>query len=110
MDKYDPKRQISLLHREGKQRTDVYCTECRKTFFATLDYDINGNHIIECPYCMHEHCRVIENGVITGDRWSSRMQRKDAIKCSTWKSSVIQAETCIASTLLREKWLNHSGG
>jgi DNA-directed RNA polymerase subunit RPC12/RpoP len=97
---------ISNDHRTGKVRTDIYCTNCFKNFFAELDFDINGQHTIECPYCMHEHCRKIENGRVTGDRWDSRIQRKDAICCQVWKSDVIQAKTMTASALLRERWLN----
>lgn len=28
--------------------------------------------VIECPKCGHEHCRVIENGRVTGQRFDSR--------------------------------------
>lgn len=98
--------ELNLHHRTGKVRTDVPCTECGKTFVAELNFDVNGAHVIECPYCMHEHCRKIVDGYITEDRWSSRTQRKDAICCTVWKSDVIQAQTSTASAFLRERWLN----
>jgi len=45
---------------KGEQRTVFQCTECNKGIVALLDYDIDGNHVIECPHCGHEHCRVIK--------------------------------------------------
>lgn len=93
---------------EGLVRTDVECTECHKGFIAELDFRIDGNHIIECPHCGHEHCRVIEQGKITADRWSSRMQRVDVEKRSVWKSNVLKARTTTASEFIRQSWLNRS--
>ena len=98
--------ELNLHHRKGKVRTDVPCHNCSKTFIAEIDFDTNGEHVIECPYCMHEHCRKIENGYITEARWTSRDQRKDATYCQVWKSSVIQAKTSTTSAFLRERWLN----
>ena len=55
-----------------KEVTEFYCHECDGYVRVELDYSLNGNHVITCPECGHEHCRVIENGRVTGDRWSSR--------------------------------------
>jgi len=33
---------------------------------------LNGNHVLNCPNCGHEHCRVVSNGKITDDRWDQR--------------------------------------
>ncbi len=93
----------------GPVRTDVSCTECSRTFIALLDYAIDGNHIVECPHCSHEHCRVIEHGVITGERWSSRHQRVDVLPRDVWKSDVLQAKTSTASAFIRESWLLTGG-
>lgn len=87
-------------------RTDMLCTECHKNFIAQLDFIIDGNHIIECPYCGHEHCRVIKNGVVSGDRWSSRMQRVDVDKRCVWKADSKPMMTSAASYYIRELWLN----
>jgi ribosomal protein S27AE len=92
---------------EGVTRTDMSCTECGKGFIAELDFSLNGNHIIECPRCGHEHCRVIRDGSITEERWSSKNGGQAAHKARTfWKSSVLPAQTSIAALYLREKWLN----
>lgn len=97
----------------GPCRTDMNCTNCNKAFVAELDFSISGNHVVECPYCGHEHCRVIKDGVITGDRWESRHQRVNVDRRSVWKSSVIQATTLTASeyirsAFMRDLWLNRS--
>ena len=52
--------------------TEIDCHECDGTFTVDLDASKNGNHVVPCPNCGHEHCRVIENGRITSARWDSR--------------------------------------
>lgn len=97
-----------LTRRTGQVRTDLHCTHCEKNFVATIDYDIDGNHIIECPYCTHEHCRVIQGGVVTSDRWSSRMQRVDVKPRSAWSHQSLPVKTTVVSEFLRDRWLNRS--
>lgn len=93
------------LRGEGLVRTDIHCTECGKTFVGRINFDISGNHIIICPCCGHEHCRVIKNGQITGDRWDSRLQDvKVKIGC-VWNHSSLQMRTTTASRFIRERWL-----
>lgn len=91
---------------KGRVRTDLSCHQCGHTFIAQLDYGVDGNHIIECPYCGHEHCRFITGGKITEDRWSSRGQRVDVEARNVWKSDVLPAQTSAASHFIRERWLN----
>lgn len=95
------------LSGDGPVRTDMHCSECSKAFIAQLDYSLDGNHVIECPYCGHEHCRVISNGEVTSDRWDSRKQRIDVNGRCVWKSDSQPAQTSIASAFIRERWLNH---
>lgn len=87
-------------------RTDMNCSECSRNFIATLDMGLDGNHIVECPYCGHEHCRVIKAGKVTSERWESRMQRVDVDKRCVWKSDSQPIKTTTAAQFLREKWLN----
>ena len=94
------------MNDDKKTRTDMYCTECSKSFIAELDYAIDGNHVVECPYCSHEHCRVIKGGKVTGDRWESRMQRVDVDTRRVWKHNVLQMKTSTACSFIREKWIN----
>lgn len=92
----------------GPQRTELHCHECSKMFIAELDFDINGDHVIECAHCGHEHCRTIKDGKITDHRWGGRNGGQGNVVSarSTWKSSVIQAKTSSVSHFLRERWLN----
>lgn len=52
--------------------TEIYCHECNSYFRFDLDASKNGNHVVHCPRCGHEHCRVLENGRITSIRWDRR--------------------------------------
>jgi len=88
-------------------RTDVHCHECSKTFIAKIDFQIDGNHTIVCPYCGHEHCRVVKKGVITSDRWnSSNSKSTQATTQKLWSAESKKIQTSTASHFLRERWLN----
>jgi len=90
-------------------KTIMDCHECHNQFVALLDFGIEGNHIVECPVCGHEHCRVIEKGKITEERWSSRYgsdKNKDGIKARrVWKDTVLPMKTSAVSEFLRERWI-----
>jgi len=99
----------------GKQsgivRTDMYCHDCNKNFLAHIDYDIDGQHIIECPACGHSHYRKIINGRVTSERYDSDPTTKttrDTTERNMWKSSTIPIETSTVSHFLRDRWLNRS--
>lgn len=93
----------------GVQRTDMHCHNCSNTFVAELEFDINGEHVIECPHCGHEHYRTIKDGEITEARWGSNNDNTKAIPAkSVWKSNVIQAQTSTVSHFIRERWMNRS--
>ncbi len=100
---------LDRLVNEGEAKTVLDCTECHKQFVGLLDYSLTGNHVIECPHCGHEHCRVIEKGKITEDRWATRYgtdQARDGIRARrVWKSNVLQAQTTSASEFIRQKWI-----
>ena len=91
----------------GYLRTDMYCHDCDKNFVAKLDLLTDGNHIVECPHCGHEHCRTIKKGKVTGDRWDGRNgKRIDVDKRSVWKSTSQPIVTSSASAFIRDRWLN----
>ena len=93
---------------DGPTRTDCNCTNCSKLFIAELDFSINGQHVVLCPHCGHEHCRVIRDGKITEDRWDSRNSLPTVKGRSFWKSDVLPMKTSTAAMYLRERWLNLS--
>lgn len=55
-----------------KERQELWCHDCNKYVQFDIDVSLNGNHVITCPNCGHEHCRVVKDGVITEVRWDSR--------------------------------------
>jgi len=55
-----------------KERQELWCHDCQQYVQFDIDVSLNGNHVIVCPNCKHEHCRVVENGKVTAIRWDSR--------------------------------------
>lgn len=93
-------------------RTELHCHSCSRQFVAELEAGIDGQHVIECPHCGHEHFRVVTDGKITGDRWGQAADNSSSQKIvsarSVWKSNVIQAQTSTVAVHIRERWLNRS--
>ena len=48
----------------NKQRQELHCHACNNYVQFDIDVEQNGNHVIICPNCGHEHCRVVRNGII----------------------------------------------
>ena len=91
----------------GLVKTSVYCHDCSKNFVAIIDYDIDGNHEVICPYCGHTHCRTIKNGVVTSDRWDHKndiVHHDQAEK--VWTHNNLKMATTSTSAYLRNRWLN----
>jgi DNA-directed RNA polymerase subunit RPC12/RpoP len=87
-------------------RTDISCTNCSKPFIAQIDFAVDGNHVINCPHCNHEHFREIKVGTVTDVRWnSSSKQIKVSPKC-VWKSEKEPIVTSTAAYFIREAWLS----
>jgi len=55
-----------------KERQELWCHECQKYVQFDIDVELDGDHIIVCPNCKHEHCRVVKDGKVTEVRWDSR--------------------------------------
>jgi len=54
------------------ERQELWCHECSDYVQFNIDLSLNGNHVIICPKCGHEHLRVVKNGIITEERWGQR--------------------------------------
>lgn len=54
------------------EKQELHCHNCDKYVQFDLDMELDGYHVLTCPSCGHEHCRVVRNGKITGDRWDQR--------------------------------------
>jgi hypothetical protein len=100
-----------IYQRNGLVREDMYCHACSKNFLATINYDLNGNHQIECPHCHHIHFRVVKDGRVTGDRYDSDARTSQVGDGrSMWKSTTEPIATHpTANSLLRDLWLRDDG-
>jgi DNA-directed RNA polymerase subunit RPC12/RpoP len=73
------------------EKQELYCHNCGKYVQFDIDMELNGNHVLKCPNCGHEHCRVVKDGVITDDRWDSRnptyiISKAAYTSVSTWNT------------------------
>jgi DNA-directed RNA polymerase subunit RPC12/RpoP len=91
---------------QGMVNTPLYCHSCDKNFIARIDFDVDGNHAVECPHCGHLHYRVIQNGKVTSDRYSSDHRTVTIEKRNVWKHNDLAMQTSSVSHFLRDRWLN----
>lgn len=101
-----------LLKREGFIRTELECHGCREQnpplhdrFIATINYSLNGNHKIECPRCGHIHYRVIVDGRVTSERFSSGYPTHTVERRNMWKSETVPIVASTTSAFIRDLWL-----
>lgn len=66
------KDEIRIPLTDNVEITELHCHECDGYIKFALDKGKSGQHVVICPKCGHEHCRVIKDGIVTGDRWESR--------------------------------------
>lgn len=60
------------INEDTLERQEIHCHACQMYVQFSLDTAINGNHVLECPNCGHEHCRVVKDGKISDVRWDQR--------------------------------------
>lgn len=87
-------------------RTDINCTNCNKNFIAQIDFALDGNHIVNCPHCNHEHFREIKGGKVTDIRWNSQSNQIKIPPQCVWKSDKAPIVASTAASHIRELWLN----
>jgi hypothetical protein len=95
---------------------ELHCHNCDKYVQFSIDTELNGNHVLNCPNCGHEHCRVVKDGIITGDRWDSRNGATHTVTTttnwtttSTWQTytSITPTTTStMPSSYLYASWMN----
>ncbi len=78
--------------RDRLRRQELWCHDCENYVQFTVDLSLDGNHVLNCLKCGHEHCRVVKDGVITDIRWDSR---NGPTFCAT---NAIYSSTMIFST------------
>lgn len=101
------------------EKQELYCHDCGNYVQFDIDMSLNGNHVLNCPECGHEHCRVVKNGIITSERWDSRNGLQYYIvptytmttsSTSTFDSYSGTSGTSDGSTFLYESWMNTTTG
>lgn len=65
-------RPKSFPQKKTEERQEIHCHACDKWVQFIIDVSMNGNHVLNCPNCDHEHCRVVKDGKITDFRWDQR--------------------------------------
>ena len=55
------------------RQEELWCHGCSHYVQFSLDYDLDGRHVLNCPNCGHEHYRIIRRGRITSERWGSNV-------------------------------------
>lgn len=51
---------------------ELHCNACGYYLRFKIKPWKNGNLTIVCDNCGHQHCRRVENGVVTSDRWAGK--------------------------------------
>lgn len=82
----------------GVERQTMYCHACQQDFTAELDMDFDGNHVIICPICQHEHCRVVKDGVVTSERWDQRNGDLGAVITASTSTAVYNVSSTASGT------------
>jgi hypothetical protein len=54
------------------EMTEIHCHNCNGYIRFLLKKSLNGNHVLNCPKCGHEHCRVVKDGKVTDERFDTR--------------------------------------
>lgn len=103
------KRSQKSAPRLTVERQELHCHECDKYVQFEIDISLNGNHVITCPNCKHEHCRVVKDGIITGERWDQRNGNSFYVTASVTTYTTISIDSTSysagsASTYLTGLW------
>lgn len=65
-----PQVSIPVALETGRRiEVEFWCGECKHYIYLKLNTALEGNHVVVCPQCNHKHYRVVNNGIITGDRY-----------------------------------------
>lgn len=102
---------MDINQNTGKTRTDMYCHACSSSFVAIINFDLDGNHQIECPKCGHIHYRLVQHGRVTSERYHSDSRNVTHIAGTIrdlWKDQTVPISTATVKHFLREKWINRS--
>jgi hypothetical protein len=90
------------------ERQELHCHNCQQYVQFDLDLELEGNHVLTCPNCGHEHCRVIKAGQITGERWDNRNGNTYTVSTTgmTWSTGSTWTTSNSTSVFLYQSWSN----
>ena len=96
------------------ERQELFCHGCNRYVQFDIDVLLNGNHVLTCPVCGHEHCRVVKDGIITDDRWDStngptyNIVTATTSSVSSWDmyTNARTATSSASSIFLYSSWMN----
>jgi hypothetical protein len=97
------------------RKQELYCHNCNRYVQFEVDLELDGNHVLNCPNCDHEHCRVVKAGEITDIRWDQRngptMYVSPAYITSSTSSTYAtytagSASTGTAGTFIYASWMD----
>ncbi len=96
--------------KERIERQELWCHDCEHYVQFNMDLSVDGNHVLECPNCGHEHCRVVKDGKITDIRWDSRNGPSILIIASatTFSTSSTWDTSGATSIFLYGSWMDNS--
>lgn len=93
------------------ERQELWCHDCERYVQFNLDLSLDGNHVLNCPNCGHEHCRVIKDGKITDIRWDSRNgPTYRGMANVTFTVSSTYTTTSSTNIFLYQSWANTTTG
>lgn len=50
-----------------RELIEMHCNDCNGYFTVNLNMEIEGDYVLVCPNCGHEHPRTIKKGEMVGD-------------------------------------------
>lgn len=90
-----------------RRRQEIHCHDCGRWVQFVLDLSMNGNHVLNCPNCGHEHCRVVKDGQITDVRWDSR--NGSTIQVGTGSVTWTNVQVYSSTSMTYSVWGGSSG-
>ena len=82
----------------AQRKQELHCHACGRYVQFEIDMDLDGNHVLNCPNCGHEHCRVVKAGKITDIRWDQRNGPTFVVSSNYTSSTTVSTYTTSSST------------
>lgn len=91
---------------------ELYCHNCGQYVQFQLDEEMDGEHIIICPNCKHDHYRYINKGIISDQRWGQSPSQQIAsvsVPVATYYATVTGSATSSISVNV-QGWITSGTG